>query len=335
MPWMSTSPIYGTTAHHLIDCSFPSPHIWDLRGRSSIIQMESSPFLSLSHTSYAPTESERQQIKDLCIQPLQELSAIEAQIEALQKRRNELKALIDVHLMLLAPIRRIPPEVLEHIFILCLPHDRNPVMHGSEAPWLLTSICRDWRKLAIETTRLWNRIHINIPNVGDGPSAQRLNHNCLLMVKQWLARSGLHLPLSISLSSNVASRTSTSPPMAPLYGAAIIKYVNRWKDIELNFPPWFLDCFHRLSSKDVPMISKFRLSSGTDLSWVHDIRRDGELNFLQSSRTTSLHLENPLHHPIFTRLIGSNLRDLSLNIADLRMSNDPDSYTWTLPGILS
>lgn len=305
--------------------------------------MESSPFRSVLHTNYAPKEFELQAIKDFCILPIQELAAIEAQIETLRARRSKLKALIDAHQMLLAPIRRIPPEVLQYIFLLCVPQHRNPVMHGSEAPLLLTSICRNWRNLAIETARLWNRIHISIPNVGSESVTQRLNQNCLPLINDWLARSGLEPPLSISLSISPTSsaygwgRSVEQPKDAPLFGEAIMKYANRWKNIELSFPPWFLDCFRRLTSKDVPMISRFILESRTngETSWDLRGQHDEDLNFLRSSHTTTLYLDSRFH-PIFSQFSGYKLRDLSLHAAREVISSSTNStHAWTLPSILS
>ncbi|PPR02633.1 hypothetical protein CVT24_002118 [Panaeolus cyanescens] len=64
---------------------------------------------------------------------------------------------------ILSPIRRIPPDVLGEIFYQCLSTHRNPIMHSSEAPLLLTRVCRSWRSIAYSTPKLWSRLYMPFP----------------------------------------------------------------------------------------------------------------------------------------------------------------------------
>ncbi|KDQ27363.1 hypothetical protein PLEOSDRAFT_1026266, partial [Pleurotus ostreatus PC15] len=64
---------------------------------------------------------------------------------------------------ILAPIRRIPPEILAEIFVatiddttLCDPLDYD------EMPWLLGRVCHSWRMVTESTPKLWSRIRVEL-----------------------------------------------------------------------------------------------------------------------------------------------------------------------------
>ncbi|KAF9002459.1 hypothetical protein BDQ17DRAFT_1356893, partial [Cyathus striatus] len=62
-------------------------------------------------------------------------------------------------------IKHLPIDVLQEIFVACLPTDRNPCMAAFEAPMLLTRICSSWRRLVHSIPFLWSAIHIVLPPV--------------------------------------------------------------------------------------------------------------------------------------------------------------------------
>ncbi|THU84626.1 hypothetical protein K435DRAFT_615106, partial [Dendrothele bispora CBS 962.96] len=72
-------------------------------------------------------------------------------------KRRLLKQHIQKFKSLSAPIRKLPTEILAHIFrILC---DSSYIHIGEyekyRAPFLLASICKWWREVAIEHSPLW------------------------------------------------------------------------------------------------------------------------------------------------------------------------------------
>ncbi|KIM23473.1 hypothetical protein M408DRAFT_27819 [Serendipita vermifera MAFF 305830] len=56
-----------------------------------------------------------------------------------------------VNLSKMAPIRRVPPEILSMVFYI-------HVYENSESPWLLMQVSRAWRAVALLTKGLWSRI---------------------------------------------------------------------------------------------------------------------------------------------------------------------------------
>jgi hypothetical protein len=151
------------------------------------------------NTNYAAIDDEREDILHLCIEPLKEIERIDDEIKRLTSRRNELQSFVDAHRQLLSPIRRLPPEVLQKIFVGCLPEPPSyPAMHSLVAPVLLGRICSGWRAIAYGTAELWSSIHVVIPDLKAGPHEADLADLRLTAMTDWLSRSG-SLPLHISV----------------------------------------------------------------------------------------------------------------------------------------
>ncbi|KAJ7603238.1 hypothetical protein DFH06DRAFT_954931, partial [Mycena polygramma] len=51
-------------------------------------------------------------------------------------------------------------DVVEQIFLVCLPARHNAVMSPAEAPLLLGQICSAWGSIALAMPRLWASLHI-------------------------------------------------------------------------------------------------------------------------------------------------------------------------------
>ncbi|KAF9061803.1 hypothetical protein BDP27DRAFT_1234582, partial [Rhodocollybia butyracea] len=170
-------------------------------------ELPESPFTDAFTTNHSATLSERAQILGLLERPQErlkqmnsEISRLKQQVEALVAQRAVIHKFIRAHRALLAPIRRLPVEVLSEIFLFCLPVDRNPVRSVKEAPLLLTRICRRWRDIALENPRLWTGIHIFVPDIYNMPKDERRRIFEMRTAgwEAWLKRSGA-LPVSLSL----------------------------------------------------------------------------------------------------------------------------------------
>ncbi|KAF9074858.1 hypothetical protein BDP27DRAFT_1213450, partial [Rhodocollybia butyracea] len=139
-----------------------SLHAWDT---------SSSPFASVVGSNHVPS-AELGQLKDLLVEPQHELKRMQSEISRLQslldallKEKDQVETYIEAHSILMSPIRRIPSETLGRIFKHCLPSDTHgfAVRDLKQTPLLVTTICRHWRHVAIDTPRLWNSLHIHFP----------------------------------------------------------------------------------------------------------------------------------------------------------------------------
>ncbi|KAJ7049990.1 hypothetical protein C8F01DRAFT_718781 [Mycena amicta] len=178
--------------------------------------MFSSPFISKLGTNFCPTDDELKDISAYLAEPIEKLASLDTKIGYLQEalanvriERDILHEHVEAHNALVSPLRRMPLDILQEIFVACLPTERNCVMSADEAPILLGRICSAWREIAYNTPRLWAKLHIFEPMV---PSYYSDAHilsaasQCAVklqqraeVTKEWLTRSG-DCPLSISFS---------------------------------------------------------------------------------------------------------------------------------------
>ncbi|THH08693.1 hypothetical protein EW145_g2534 [Phellinidium pouzarii] len=89
-----------------------------------------------------------------------------------------------------SPIYRLPPELLNDIFLRCLPIKAN--FKPGSAPLLLTHVCRVWRTAALACPRLWTHIEV--------PDWQEAGPHVADLVELWLARAGSSAPLDIDIA---------------------------------------------------------------------------------------------------------------------------------------
>ncbi|KAF8990523.1 hypothetical protein BDQ17DRAFT_367462 [Cyathus striatus] len=131
-----------------------------------------SPFQQYLGTNYVPTVDEAKEIQDLveisgqklrCIDT--EIGQLQRQLDLLQAKQSGIHDFAEQHRALLSPARKLTQDIVEEIFLACLPEDRNPYVNATEAPMLLTRICSSWRRIALSTPRIWSAIHIVLPNI--------------------------------------------------------------------------------------------------------------------------------------------------------------------------
>ncbi|KAE9402850.1 hypothetical protein BT96DRAFT_815863, partial [Gymnopus androsaceus JB14] len=90
-----------------------------------------------------------------------EVARVQNLMDNLSRKREILQEYVDAHHALISPLCRLPAETLGN---MCLPEERYAVRDLTQAPLLLTAISRDWRQTAINTSALWQSLHIYIPS---------------------------------------------------------------------------------------------------------------------------------------------------------------------------
>lgn len=159
-------------------------------------------------------------------------------LEKLLREHYELQQVIEAHRTLLAPIRRVFPEILGEIFLRCLPDDWESFEpFYLKPPIIFTRVCSTWRAVALSTPRLWCSIfdyvsHRRIPIFGgvvDETSETwlQLSRNC---------------PLSITLHD----RGSLGIPLQHDWEDAaeiFAPHINRWKNVTVTHPDASLSLF--------------------------------------------------------------------------------------------
>ncbi|KAJ6497609.1 hypothetical protein C8R45DRAFT_1129651 [Mycena sanguinolenta] len=227
-----------------------------------------SPFQSIITQELLPTAYETAAIRDFLLDTDAEIDHLQCEVAVLRRRSEQ-------HKYILAPIRRVPPEIMAEIFLNAIDagpgmdrypdrsgcdnffakHDKvKPVLH--RAPLIFGEVSRRWRAIALSTPRLWNSILINCTD-------EKLQ-DYISLCDMWLKRSG-SLPLSIrfhrSPTEDVPQRT-TDDCKALL--RTILPYAHRWRlldfahipassyDVLRHCPPYSLPIFEALSVRYAP-----------------------------------------------------------------------------------
>ncbi|KAJ7437750.1 hypothetical protein FB451DRAFT_1450356 [Mycena latifolia] len=293
----------------------------------------SSPFTSKLGTNYCPRDEEIAEIKALFIEPTLRLEDLDHRIADLQNALDKLvdehtriSTYVEAHKALISPARRLPLDILEEIFVACLPTHRNCVMSAVEAPVLLGRVCGSWRSISLLTPRLWSRVHVVEPTFKPQHTqalfkeklAQRLE-----ITKTWLGRSGQCL-LSISLQcpspgSIMLSLTGSSAQIL----RALFPFSSRWEHIAFVIHPSILATMSDLTEADVPMLKSVELNVALETF------RWSSLGFLQAPRICSVSIrtqsltpsELPLRWDCLTNLSVVQVlqRDFITNAAALQV----------------
>jgi hypothetical protein len=153
-----------------------------------------------------------------------QITRLNAVLDGLTRKRDALQTYTYLHTALVAPIRRLPPEVLSEIFLRY--KDENNVLHPlnrlNKAPLLLGGVCSRWRTIALSTPRLWTSFALAI--------RPKYLKSDVMLAKTWLARAG-RCPLTIRLASQSIYQSSMKPLMK-----VFLLHCEQWYDIHISVP---------------------------------------------------------------------------------------------------
>ncbi|KAG2141898.1 hypothetical protein DEU56DRAFT_795428 [Suillus clintonianus] len=170
-----------------------------------------TPYSCRSYTANCSvTESEDQSISAIINERQEQLDAVLHEISDLETVMDGMKNLhrqltekkdgvtqsMKLHKRIASGARvgRLPPEVISHIFIHCLPETSNILPPSKTlAPMLLTRICRRWRDIAVGMPSLWCRLRLYSDEVNN-----RRWEFIAFCYDLWLKRSR-GLPLSLEV----------------------------------------------------------------------------------------------------------------------------------------
>ncbi|KAF7329428.1 hypothetical protein MKEN_00204900 [Mycena kentingensis (nom. inval.)] len=198
----------------------------------------SSALDDVLHTNYVPTDAQVAAIRADIGPRLIQVDALDEQIRALTAQRDELVAYIDPRLALVSPCRRVPAEILQKIFMDCLPEDSAAAYEPASAPLLLGRVCSQWRDVAHGTPELWASLHVPFSFF-----AREVDRTEAL--DAWLSRSGTR-PLSLSIVGTdgqmLRPTWDYNAPRVDPYQPAIVacalsillRHAPRWKHLQLS-----------------------------------------------------------------------------------------------------
>lgn len=157
----------------------------------------------------------------------EELDRVRLRLMMLERQRADLREHVLKYESLLSPIRKLPNEVLCHIFQLVCCSKDNPIMIASPSQQSrvpagsLGAVCAHWRCLSVTAPEIWANLNVNLDD-----ELSSKTYNFLDLVLQ---RSGVQ-PLTLQIS-HWGDHPSNST------GCRLIGQSHRWSDLTLK------DCF--------------------------------------------------------------------------------------------
>jgi F-box-like len=253
-----------------------TPSILEFRN-SHLTILRSNQILSSDHV---------QQTRNLVTEAEIELSNHDTEIARLQgamdelvNRRQELHQCIKETQALLAPVRRIPPEILSHIITLSLPKKWHLEKSGAIA-LAHSQVCTYWREVVLSMKELWSTIRLNLPP----------RKHSLAILQSYLWRSE-NSPLTLILCESqgvMLKQTSAAGFIVDIIAAES----SRWKSIDFTLSPTL---FSRLSSIRGRLKQLESLKLGVPYQvWTRDLLHSDFDMFTLAPKLCRLHIVNPL-----------------------------------------
>ncbi|KAF8628581.1 hypothetical protein AX17_005977 [Amanita inopinata Kibby_2008] len=186
-----------------------------------------SPVPHLLNCKLCPTSSETFQVYEVIAKGKAQISALDTEIQHVQEilqrlkeRKNNLITHVTAHEAVIAPIRRIPTEILVEIFKHCLPAWDEASPDPMLAPLLLAQVCERWRAITTFTPILWTSIKLIVESYSvDSATA---------MAKLWMCGSA-QCPVNITVRSH-----DLASCLAVL--KLIIPHSDRWRNVSFMIP---------------------------------------------------------------------------------------------------
>ncbi|KAJ7368767.1 hypothetical protein DFH08DRAFT_32833 [Mycena albidolilacea] len=208
-------------------------------------------------------------------------SAISRQERILDDMRTRLQDLQSQLESIAYPIFTLPPELVSEIFIHCLPAERlTDVVNPSEAPLLLTHVCRAWRQIAISTPALWATFDINdmwgLPRIAE-------------ITQAWFGRAR-KCPLTVSIRGNLPTNDTLGDFMDTFRRHS--REVH-FLELQLDLPDFYTISSDSLEVFDFPMLQKLSIS-------VEDSSGEDPADFAPLVRFNNV----PLLHEVLISVAG-------------------------------
>lgn len=190
-------------------------------------------------------------------------------LESLKAERTRAAQDLDDATVAFNPVRRLPEDILSHIFIACRPDDVPPgptdadSLDIRQAPWTLVRVCSRWRLVGNSYPLLWSSVYIDLDNMS--LPSKPLRTTFLL---------GLHLHLSSStpLSISFRSESHIVPWDYPLL-QVLLPSSPRWRSAEFVLKPaslqilspirGSLESLRELSMRIIPEVIEEGAGNGT------------------------------------------------------------------------
>ncbi|KAL1694206.1 hypothetical protein GGG16DRAFT_110555 [Schizophyllum commune] len=201
---------------------------------------------------------------------------LDEEIERTEARLAEARRVRDFSKALVAPIRRLPPELLSEVFLLATPATWYDECSGNRMQdiWY-AEVCHSWRAITLGTHALWNTIKVVVEEEsasenededededesGSEDSHRPLseterNERWLRIVNVWIARSGGTL-LTVTFLNTLGD---DGLDLGVSAWKRLVGECHRWRDVAVHAPYEF---YEGLEDLHFPALVHIHLSAG-------------------------------------------------------------------------
>ena len=280
----------------------------------------------------------------------------------MRKQRERFLTTLRLNRLIISPIRRMPTELLQLVFLNLLPEDKALAdMEWRDLPWNATQVCQRWRNAALSYGKLWRQI----PPIDVTRTSRRFDKKSYAtFVDEILARSA-GLPFNFSFLA--PSEKYTSHPVIDV----LVKYSEQWETVSLTTTSNTISQFggargrlnslrsltlHMQSASDPILIDVFADAPKLAKVWVMKYTLDylvlpwRQLEFIKeiNRQGTTIQLDDPSEplvnlqelqisrfngsDPIFPPLTLPNLKSLRLRLGHTYVPHDM-IHNLTLPAL--
>jgi len=138
---------------------------------------------------------------------------------------SKLTTLISRYHIALAPHKRLPREMLQHIFYHVYVGCNNSGPSLQNAPLLLGRICSAWRRTVLRMPELWKDLHFFVENAHS--RSQKVN-----AASMWFSRAG-DSPLSLTITDTLEN----SAPREDFVNQIIVPFSHKFRYLHLVLHP--------------------------------------------------------------------------------------------------
>ncbi|KAK0234324.1 hypothetical protein IW262DRAFT_1425066 [Armillaria fumosa] len=220
------------------------------------IEVAGSRLSELLNSNDPPLRTEHLQLESFIGEGHGFLATLQERVSQARVVLNELLAeekrvqdIIEWCRTIVSPIRRIPEDIIREIFLTCWETEGEikDSLNGKFAPFVLSKICREWRSVALSTSRLWSTISL------DFDLYRNDSMECQYLLQMLLSRSTTR-DITLSIYSN---REITKNHLIPI----LLMSAPRWTDVSITIPYLSLHAFsaargylHRLKHLHVDFV---------------------------------------------------------------------------------
>lgn len=228
---------------------------------------------------------------------------------------------VDLCHRILSPLRRLPPEILEEIFLTCK-DDALGMPHTTlrkQLPSVLSQVCQLWRQVAINLPRLWDTFRVDYkPTTTFYPP--ELSHHLVPLsrvIDIWAHRSK-PLPMNIAIHSN--HQFSGSRPVHLSLVASLRNLSERIRSLDIQTGlKSVLEPIFSLPAAEFPALESLQISATEFGVWNSPITAFGV-----APKLRKVTLDIRPAHPFRIFLPWAQITHL-----DMLNAKDPlDLFTW-------